>query len=155
MAVDEVTVARVIAASPDVLYERVSNIERMGDISPESVGGTWVKGATGPAVGAKFKGNNVNGKKKWSTDATVVECEPGRAFVFEVSAGPFKIARWAYRLEAVDGGCRVTETWTDQRGGIAKLLGKPVSGVADRASHNRASMEATLERLAALTEATS
>jgi hypothetical protein len=37
-------------------------------------------------------------------------------------------------------------------GGIAKALGKPVSGVGDRASHNRAGMEQTLERLAAVAE---
>ena len=48
-------------------------------------------------------------------------------------------------------------TFADQlaASGVAAVLGKPVSGVADRASHNRASMEATLERLAALTESTS
>src|SRR4051794_20374168 len=152
MAEREVKVERVIAASPDALYERVANIDRMGDLSPEATGGTWVKGATGPAVGARFKGNNANGKKKWSTDGTVVECEPGRAFAFDVSAGPMKVARWSYRFEPVDGGCRVTETWTDHRGKLVAMLGKPVSGVADRASHNRASMEATLARLAELSE---
>ena len=30
-------------------------------------GGAWIKGATGPAVGAKFKGRNRLGSKKWST----------------------------------------------------------------------------------------
>ena len=57
---EEVSVERVIAASPDEVWARVSNIERMGDLSPESAGGTWLKGATGPAVGAKFKGDNEN-----------------------------------------------------------------------------------------------
>jgi hypothetical protein len=33
-----------------------------------------------------------------------------------------------------------------------KSLGKPVSGVGDRAAHNRAGMEQTLERLAAAAE---
>jgi hypothetical protein len=46
----------------------------------------------------------------------------------------------------------VTETWIDQRGRLVTFLGKPVSGVADRASHNRAGMEATLDRLAAVAE---
>lgn len=152
---DEVSVEREIAASPDALWERVANIDRMGDLSPENVGGTWVKGASGPAVGAQFKGDNRNGKKKWSTDCKVVECEPGRAFAFEVTARPFKVARWTYRFEPTDGGCRVTETWTDNRGKTVIFLGKIVSGVADRATHNRASMEATLDRLAALSESAS
>ena len=102
----------------------------MGDLSPESVGGKWLKGASGPAVGAKFKGENQNGKKQWSTTGTVVECEPGRVFAFDVTSGPVKVSRWVYRFEPTDGGCKVTETWTDQRGWLPKTLGKPISGVA-------------------------
>jgi hypothetical protein len=148
----EVSVERVIAAPADELWARVANIDRMGDLSPENVGGKWLGDATGPAVGAKFKGDNQNGTKKWSTTVRVIECEPGRAFAFKVSAGPFKVARWTYRFEPADGGCRVTETWTDDRGKFVVFMGKLVSGVADRATHNRASMEATLERLAEQTE---
>jgi hypothetical protein len=149
---DEVSVDRVISASPEELWGRVAHMDRMGDLSPESTGGSWVKGATGPAVGAQFKGDNRNGKKTWSTKSTVVECEPGRVFAFDVKGGPFKVARWTYRFEPVDGGCRVTETWTDQRGWIVTTLGKQASGVGDRTTHNRATMEATLERLAARSE---
>jgi ribosome-associated toxin RatA of RatAB toxin-antitoxin module len=150
---EQVSVDRVIAASPDDLWARVANVEGMSELSPENTACTWRRGATGPAVGARFKGENQNGKKKWSTDATVTDVEPGRVFAFEVKAGPFKIARWEYRFEPVDNGCRVTEVWTDQRGWVGKTLGKPVSGVEDRASHNRSTMEATLERLATLAEA--
>ena len=119
---------------------------------PESTGGKWLKGASGPAVGAKFKGENRNGKKQWSTTGTVVVCEPGRAFVFDVTSGPVKVSRWGYRFEPTDGGCKVVETWTDRRGWLPKTLGKSISGVADRARHNRSTMEATLDRLASLAE---
>lgn len=149
----EVSVEQVITAPPDELWARVSDLTRMGDLSPESAGGRWLRGATGPVVGAKFKGDNQNGKKKWSTTGTVIEAEPGRVFAFDVTAGPFKVARWVYRFEPTESGCRVTETWTDQRGWFAKRTGKPISGVEDRASHNRATMVATLDRLAALAEA--
>jgi Polyketide cyclase / dehydrase and lipid transport len=151
---DEVSVDREIAASPDALWERVANIDRMGELSPENVGGTWLDGATGPAVGARFRGDNRNGKKKWSTNGKVVECEPGHAFAFEVTAGPFKVAHWSYRFEPTATGCRVTETWTDDRSRFIGFMGKIVSGVGDRASHNRESMVATLDRLAVLAEAT-
>ena len=97
-------------------------------------------------AGAKFRGVNRNGKKKWETEATVVEAEPGRLFAFRVTAAGFKVAEWRYTFEPTDSGCRVTETWIDQRGRIAKALGKPVSGVADRATHNRAGMEQTLDQ---------
>ncbi|MGZ4800739.1 MAG: SRPBCC family protein, partial [Acidimicrobiia bacterium] len=72
---------------------------------------------------------------------------------FEVTSGPVKIARWTYRFEPTATGCEVTEIWTDQRSWLPKALGKPISGVADRATHNRESMEKTLEGLARLTEA--
>jgi hypothetical protein len=36
---------------------------------------------------------------------------------------------------------------------VATWIGKPASGVADRQSHNRSTMERTLERLAGAAEA--
>jgi ligand-binding SRPBCC domain-containing protein len=147
----QVSVSRHIAAPADQVWAMVSDITRMGEWSPEATAGAWRKGATGPAVGATFTGQNRNESKKWSTVCTVNTCESGRAFGFLVDAGPFKIAEWRYDLVAdADGtGCTVTETWTDRRGSLITKLGKPLSGVSDRASHNRAGMEQTLERLAA------
>ncbi len=61
-----------------------------------------------------------------------------------VAAGSLKIAEWACDIEANEGGCRVTESWTDRRGMLMKKLGGMVSGVDDRTAHNRAGMEQTL-----------
>ncbi|HVC68915.1 MAG TPA: SRPBCC family protein [Acidimicrobiales bacterium] len=152
---DEVHVTRDIAAAPDRLWAMVSDVTRMGEWSPESEGATWLGGADGPQPGAKFRGLNRNGKKKWETESTVVEAEPGRLFAFRVTAAGFKVAEWRYSFEPTDSGCRVTESWIDQRGRIAKALGKPVSGVSDRATHNRAGMEHTLDRLKAEAESAS
>ena len=146
---DRIEVEREIAAAPDVVWGLVSDLPRMGDWSPENDGGEWVKGATGPAVGAKFKGRNSNGSKSWSTFSTVVDASPGERFAFLVEVGPFKIAEWAFDIEATDGGCRVTESWTDRRGGLMKKLGGMASGVDDRVAHNRAGMEQTLAGVAA------
>jgi len=150
----EVRVERMIAADPAELYAMVADIERMGEWSPETEACEWTKGATGPAVGATFRGKNRNGTKKWSTNSTVVVADPGKAFAFDVTVGPLKVARWAYTFEPTGDACRVTETWTDHRGRIATWAGRPASGVADRVSHNRASMDQTLERLAGKAEHT-
>jgi hypothetical protein len=120
----------------------------MAQWSPENTGGKWVKGATGPAVGAKFEGTNAKGKRKWSTLATVVVADPGQEFAFDVTAAGMKVARWGYRFEAVDGGTQVTEYWADHRNAVIKKITGMVLGIHDRASHNRAGMEQTLERLA-------
>ena len=147
-----VQVERFITADPNDLYGLVADIERMGEWSTETEACEWVGGETGPAVGAKFRGKNRNGKKRWSTMCKVVVAEPGKEFAFDVTVGPLKVARWAYVFEPTAEGCRVTETWTDHRGRIATLAGKPASGVTDRVSHNRATMEQTLEHLAVAAE---
>lgn len=150
---ETVSVTREIAASPDELWAMISDLTRMGEWSPENTGARWTRGASGPAPGATFQGSNRNGKRSWTTAGTVVDAEPGRLFSFRVKAAGFKVAEWRYSFEPTDGGCRVTETWIDQRGRIAKALGNPVSGVADRASHNRQGMEQTLDRLKSAAEA--
>ena len=139
---ENVVVERVIGAPATELWAIVSDVTRMCEFSTENTGCEWIKGSTGPVVGARFRGTNENGRKQWKTDATVVEAEPGKSFAFVVKAGPFGVARWEYRIDAIDDShCRVTETWTDQRNPVATFISGRVSGVADRASHNRAGME--------------
>lgn len=147
-----VQVERTIGASPEELFDLVSAVTRMGEWSPETTGCAWVGGATGPAVGARFKGENAKGSKSWSTDCTVTELDRPRRFAFEVRAVGLKVARWSYDFEPAEGGCRVVETWDDQRGFLATKAGGLVSGTTDRAEHNRSTMETTLERLAAAVE---
>jgi hypothetical protein len=145
----QIEVTKVVAATPEQVYALVSDLCRMGEWSPENTGGKWVKGATGPTVGAKFEGTNQLGKKKWKTISTVTTADPGRAFAFDVTVMGIKVAGWGFTLEAVDGGTKVTHHWDDHRNAvIAKITGLAL-GVKDRAVHNRANMETTLERLAA------
>jgi hypothetical protein len=150
--VETVSVQTDIGAAPDVVWSLISDVTRMGEWSPEATGAIWKGDAAGPALGAKFKGTNANGKKSWTTDCAITACEPGRAFGFRVTAGPLKIAEWDYRIEPTDAGCQVTETWTDNRGGFAKFAGRFASGVAERDDHNRTNMEHTLAALKAAAE---
>jgi ribosome-associated toxin RatA of RatAB toxin-antitoxin module len=153
---ENVVVEQVVKAPAGEVWAIVSDVTRMCEFSPENTGCEWIKGSTEPSVGARFRGTNENGKKQWKTDATVVEAEPGKSFAFVVKAGPISVARWEYRIDAIHGAeCRVTETWTDQRNALSTFISGRVSGVADRASHNRAGMETTLARLAAAAEKTS
>lgn len=144
---DQVSVTQDIGAPAERVWTMVADLPRMGEWSPENAGATWLRGATGPKAGATFSGSNENGNKRWKTSGTIVDADPGRLFTFRITAKGFKVAEWRYEFETTATGCRVTETWIDQRGLIAKKLGKPVSGVADRVAHNRRTMEQTLERL--------
>ncbi len=150
---EQVSVSREISAPAEHVWAMVADVTRMNQWSPENDSAKWLRGASGPENGARFRGTNRNGKKKWSTIATIVATEPGRLFSFRVTAGGLRVSEWRYAFEPTATGCRVTETWVDQRGRIVTTLGKPVSGVADRAEHNRAGMEQTLERLKAAAEA--
>jgi len=139
-------VSRDIAAPAEKLWALVADLPRMGEWSPENTGGTWVKGATGPALGAVFRGTNKNGFRRWTTDATVVACEPGRVFEFAVTTGPFAVANWRYEFESTDGGCRVTESWEDHRSRWFALLARVVGDHS--AAHAETEMAATLANLA-------
>lgn len=144
----DVSVSKEMSASPDEVWALVSDLPRMGEWSPENQGGEWTGGATGAAPGAKFRGVNRYGKKSWKTAVTVVDADPGRRLSFRVTAMGLKIADWAYDIEPTDDGCTVTESWSDLRPGFFKPIAKLATGVADRASHNRESMQATLDALA-------
>ncbi len=52
---DSVTVH--IAAPPTAVWDLVSDVTKIGRYSPETFEAEWVDGATGPAVGTKFRGH--------------------------------------------------------------------------------------------------
>lgn len=145
---EPVVVTKVIDAPPADVWAKVSDLTRMGEWSPENKGGEWIKGATGPAVGARFKGKNANGSKSWSTVVLVREFEPPTRIVFTLMVGPTQWCDWIYQIEPSGSGSLVTHSWVDRRGRVGKWLGGLVSGVKDRASHNRRNMQATLDALA-------
>jgi hypothetical protein len=134
-----------IECSPEAAFAVVTDLPRMDRLSPENTGGEWIDGATGPRVGAKFKGTNAREKDSWYTIAKVVTYEPPRRFVFNVTFKVFKIARWDFAVEPAPGGCRVTETWTDRRNALVRKQGDSDGFV--RAEFTKESIRTTLERL--------
>ena len=147
-----VAVTRAIAASPEHLYAMVTDLRRMGEWSPENEGGKWLGDAAVARPGARFRGQNRNGRKSWKSVATVTDADPGRLFSFRVTVGPVKISDWSYTFESAQTGCRVTESWRDLRPRWFRPIATLVTGVSDRPTHNRQGMEQTLERLAAAAE---
>jgi Polyketide cyclase / dehydrase and lipid transport len=144
-----VSVTRVIEASPEVVYDLVSDVTRMGDYSPENTGAAWLDGAAGPAVGARFKGTNRLGSNSWSTKPTITAADRGRRFEFVVPGA--RGATWTYTFDPVAGG--VTESMRQDRPSIflVRFLQRR-AGVTDRAANLHASMTTTLERVAAVAE---
>ena len=103
---DSVTVH--MAAPPDRVWALVSDVTRIGSYSPETFEAEWIDGATGPAVGASFRGHvkrNGKGPIYWTT-CTVTECVPGSTFAFGVGA-PGKTPLNVWRYDIVSGRRRL------------------------------------------------
>jgi uncharacterized protein YndB with AHSA1/START domain len=147
MAESTVEASEQIAADPQTVYDLIADLPRMGQWSPENTGGKWLSGATGPAVGARFRGTNRAGFRRWSTTCEVTAAEPGKRFAFHVSVGPMHVSDWVYDFTSDGGGTRVTERWTDRRAGWMRRVAGPVTGVPDRATHNLDGMRKTLAAL--------
>lgn len=96
-----------VDAPPDAVYAVVSDVTRMGEWSPETMRCEWLDGATGAAVGARFKGTNKRGIVRWSTKPVVVAADPGHEFAFEVGSD----TRWRYGFEADGTGTRLSESF--------------------------------------------
>jgi uncharacterized protein YndB with AHSA1/START domain len=107
----------VIDAPAARIYDLVADLPRMGEWSPECDRVEWLAGSSGPEVGSRFVGHNAVGPRgmiKWSRRGRVLAAEPGREFAFVTEEGGRESTVWRYRLEPVDGGTRVTESYEVQ-----------------------------------------
>ena len=145
----EVTVH--VDAPPERVYELVSNVTRMGEWSPECYRCEWQGGASGPAVGARFKGWNKQGVIKWSTTAEVKAADPGREFAFSTMGGDREQTRWRYRLEPSGGGTDVTESYEAIHTPWPVKMAEKVI-MRNRPEQLQKGMRATLDRLKAVAE---
>jgi uncharacterized protein YndB with AHSA1/START domain len=145
-------VTRTIKASPERVWDAITDVTRMGEWSPECHTCEWQDGASEPVVGARFTGHNRNGDKEWTTEAEITESVPGKRFAFDGVFGDLRFSHWAYTIEPAPEGCRVVESWEDGRPDDILELTASISGVEDRVEHNRRGMEETLARLAAALE---
>lgn len=100
-----------INASPEVVWQLVADITRMGEWSPECVRAEWENGATGPAVGAHFHGYNKAGTFEWEAPGVVTDCEPGRIFAFAVPRDAATTNRWCFEFAPSAEGTTLTESF--------------------------------------------
>ncbi len=150
---DSVTVH--MDASADEVWALVSDVTRIGSYSPETFEAEWTGGATGPAVGAEFRGHvkrNGKGPTYWSP-CKVTHCEPGRELAFVVGPERRAVNTWRYVIEPAEGGgVDVTESF--QLSDVLPLrIYWALLGWA-RGKTNREGMRTTLERIKSEVEST-
>jgi uncharacterized protein YndB with AHSA1/START domain len=149
---DAVTVH--MAAPAEAVWGLVTDVESIGRFSPETFDAEWLDGATGPAVGARFRGHvkrNGRGPVYWTT-CEVVTCEPEREFAFAVITGGRPVNTWSYRLEPTGDGTDVTESFELADTAPLRLYWRLLGWARGRT--NREGMRTTLERVRAEVEGT-
>jgi hypothetical protein len=88
-----------VGVSAAVIWPLISDIDMPARFSEEFQGAEWIDGV-GPAIGSRFRGRNrhpVVGE--WTTECTVVDYEPERAFGWVVGDVDNVLASWRFDLE--------------------------------------------------------
>ena len=133
-----------IARPPEVVYDMVSDVTRMGEWSPVCKACWWDEGDDA-RVGAWFTGHNESPKRTWETRSQVVVAERSREFAFLVGQAWI---RWGYTFASKDGGTLLTESWDFLAAGIARFHERygadAPAQIMDRIEAARAGIPATL-----------
>ena len=137
-----------IKASPDQVWQVVSDLGRMPEFSPE-LRKAFVVGRAG--VGANIIGINRRKAVVWPTTSKVVRWEPGRAVAWKTRESG---ATWVYELEPTPAGTTVTGRRVLTKYTIGtSLLGPVIGGAAGHDVELADGIRTTLERIRATVEA--
>lgn len=164
----ELTASIAIDAPAAQVYRMISDITRMGEWSPECVGGRWIDGTPG-APGARFLGFNKEGEVVWTSESEVLTADEAKEFGFTVLAfcpgDPLPDTNWirgsqpgdmtwSFHLAENGDGCVLTQKHTMRLvGPFYRMIlegveaGKRAENVRHRKEHLQHSMESTLAKL--------
>jgi hypothetical protein len=147
---DHDEVSLVIRATPAALYDLVGDITSMPRFSPNVARSKWINGATGPAVGARFKASPAPRRGYAPSNKPVVTvADPGRQFAFKRTVPLAGTIEWSYQFVSVKGGTQVIESYTVLRPirALGWLIIETLYGEKDRKTALRADMQSTLLRI--------
>ena len=142
----------VVAATPEELYDLVSDVTRTGEWSPVCRACWWDEGASAQP-GAWFTGRNEVPGRTWATRGQVQVADRGREFAWLVGG---RLVRWAFTMAPVEGGTLLTESWEFLPAGLeffAENYGEAAQAqIADRTRSALAGIPATLAAIKAIAE---
>jgi hypothetical protein len=105
-----------VGASPEALWELVSDPSTPARFSPELVEAAFVDG--GPArVGAEIEGHNRNDRFAWTTRSTVVACTAPSSFAWATGGTAQPGAVWCFEVERTGAGATLTHRVVFPAGG--------------------------------------
>ncbi|MQY11767.1 hypothetical protein SRB5_18860 [Streptomyces sp. RB5] len=103
----QVAIALTVRMPREQLWELITAVDRIGEWSPETIGGTWAGETPGPAAGARFTARNRFADGSVGTVTCVVtEAERARTFAWTVlDAAGLVGSAWRYELrEGIEAG---------------------------------------------------
>jgi Polyketide cyclase / dehydrase and lipid transport len=108
-----------VACLPVTAWELVTNIERIGEFSPECVRAEWIDGASGLEVGARFEGTNhlITTYREqdidftWIRVCTVTAAERPNRFAYTVGDryDGTPACSWEFQIDGTEAGCRISQ----------------------------------------------
>lgn len=99
-----------IAAAPEAVFDRLCDITRLGELSPECTGGEWLTEGCA-RVGARFLGHNTSSGRAWTTECEVAVADRPSVLAWHVLTNTTPATSvWTFRIEDVGSVARVTET---------------------------------------------
>jgi uncharacterized protein YndB with AHSA1/START domain len=155
---------QVVAAQPELVWDLVADITRVGGWSPECIRAAWLGEPGRPRPGARFTGHNrFPGGLEHEVTCVITEADRPRAFAWVVlddSGAPARpSSAWRYRIDPIPGGgSRVRQRFTPGpgasylRAASAKAPDRAAEIIAARRDGLRANMTATLRAMKAAAE---
>ncbi len=157
-----VEVSVVVPASPELVWELITDISLPTRFDGELQSAEWVEGFDGVAVGARFLGTNSSEHLgTWTTECEVVDVEPGRRWMWAVQGEAAPMAYWGFEVEPSSKGsivrqfARVGEGESGISGAIAANPEREARILDHRLGMWRTAMQANLDGLRSVIESSS
>ena len=155
----------VVAARPELVWDLVADVTRVGGWSPECIRVAWLAEPGGPQPGARFTGHNrFPDGFEYEVTCMVTEADRPRVFAWVVlddSGDPARpSSSWRYRIDPLPGGggSKVWQRFTHGpgasylRAAAANAPDRAAEIIAARRDELRANMRATLRAMKAAAE---
>ena len=141
-----------IDAPAQRVWAVLSDLERMGEWSPECYRVEWLDGAHSPATpGARFKGWNRFGWMRWSMPCEVKTAVADQELSFSTMAHGKQLVTWSYRINPSDGGVDLVESFDVHWLPLSARIAEDFL-MRDRDRRREESMRKTLEGIKQLAE---
>ena len=139
-----ITASVEVAASPESVWEVVSDVRRMSEWSPECRK-IVVIGSPKQGVGTTFLGLNRRGWAVWPTTSKVVRFDPGTAVAWKTRESG---ATWSYEIAPTASGTSLTgRRELPAFTAATKLMAPVIGGAVGHDEELAAGIRTTLERI--------